>query len=98
MPAEAEDGLEGPVKPSSPKELYNALYASCASQAPNKIFSQEDLLSLNLIPRENLQDLTDCLNLLCRNGLFRVHNKGGAMCWKVVKKEDAAKYGPWNRI
>ena len=94
MPAEIEDGLDGLVQPSSPKELYNALYASCASQAPDKVFSQEDLLSLNLIPKDNLQELSDCLNRLCRDGLFRTQQKGGAMCWKVVKKEDAAKSEP----
>lgn len=91
MTTDIEDVAEMSIAPSSPKELSNALYASCASQAADKTFNQEELLSLNIIPNNNLEKLLQCLDRLARDGLLKVHTKEGKPCWKVVKKEDAKK-------
>ncbi|KAL8822997.1 MAG: hypothetical protein Q9191_006278 [Dirinaria sp. TL-2023a] len=80
------------VAEASPKELQNALYASCASQPADKIFDQHDLLALGVIPRDDLGLLLSCTRQLTKEGLLKVMTKDGVACWRVVKKEDAAKY------
>ena len=77
------------------EELCNALYASCATHSVDKLFSQDDLLSLNVIPDGDLPQLIDCLNALTNQGLFKLMNQDGRVLWKVVKREDAAKYDRW---
>lgn len=92
MATDVEDGIAAErTTPSSPQELYNALYASCASQSEDKVFNQQDLLALNVIPNNDLTELMICVNKLSQNKLFKVLMKDGSLCWKVVKKEEAAK-------
>ena len=95
MATEPDDAGSLRATPSSPKELCNALYASCASQPPDKIFNQQDLLSLKIIPGDKVADqigeLVTCLNRLTSDGLFKMYTKDGKPCWKVIKKEDAKK-------
>ena len=79
------------VAEASLKELQNALYASCASQPAEKIFDQHDLLALGVIPKDDLGLLLSCTRQLTKEGLLKVMTKNGAACWRVVKKEDAAK-------
>ena len=92
MAAAKEEALEEGIASSSSEELYNALYASCASQPANKTYNQHDLLALNIIPDNDLNKLLLCTQLLTKNGLFKVMTKDGRPCWKVIKKEDAARY------
>ncbi|MCJ1476218.1 34-kDa subunit of RNA polymerase III (C) [Lambiella insularis] len=92
MATDMEDVHGMPIAPSSPKELANALYASCASQSADKTFNQEELLSLNIIPNNSLEQLVRCIDRLAKDGLLKIHTKEGKPCWKVVKKEDAKKY------
>lgn len=73
------------------KELCDALYASCATHPAEKLFAQEDLLSLNVIPNGNVEMLALCINQLLTDGLFKLMQSNGKPCWKVVKREDAAK-------
>ena len=89
MATDVEDGLA--ETPASPKELYNALYASCASQPEGKTFSQEELFALNVIPGNDLGQLMKCLSKLSEDKLFKLHTKDGKPVWKVVKRENAAK-------
>lgn len=77
---------------SSPKELRNALYARCASQEEDKDFSQEDLLSFKIIPEDDLEKLLVCTKELTVGGLFKLRTVNGKTCWRVIKKDDAAKY------
>ena len=77
---------------SSPKELKMALYARCASLEEGRVFSQDDLLSFNIIPDNNVQQLLIHTKQLAKDGLFKVMSKDNKICWKVVKKADAAKY------
>ena len=74
------------------EELCNALYASCATHQADKLFSQDELLSLNVIPNGDLTLLRDCLNSLTSHGLLKLMSKDGRTIWKIVRKEDAAKY------
>lgn len=76
---------------SSPKMLKNALYARCANLPAETIFSQDNLLSLNVIPDNDLEQLLSCTRQLTKEGLFKLMSKDGRACWKVVKRDDAAK-------
>ena len=77
---------------SSPKELKNALYARCASEEDGKVFFQGDLLSYNIIPDNNVEKLLLYTQQLLNEGLFKLMTKDGKTCWRVVKRDDAAKY------
>ncbi len=80
------------VVESSLKELKNALYARCANQAAEKLFDQNDLFEFGIVPNNDLGQLLLCVKQLTQDGLFKVQKKNEIACWKVVKKEDAAKY------
>ena len=78
--------------PSSKEELCKALYASCATHPEGKLFYQDELEALGVVPKGDLVQLADCLNILIRKGLLKLMNStDGRSCWKVVKKEDAEK-------
>ena len=79
------------ASPVSAAELQQALYAACASQPLDKAFSQQDLQDLNVIPNNDLNQLHACAQALTKERLFKLFTKDGIPCWKVVKKEDAAK-------
>lgn len=81
---------------SSPKELKNALYARCASEDDGKVFFQNDLLSYNIIPENNVEKLLVYTQQLLKEGLFKLMTKDGKTCWRVVKRDDAAKYFSYN--
>lgn len=80
------------VVESSLQELKNALYARCATQKADTLFDQNDLFEFGIIPNNDLGQLLVCVKQLTQDGLFKVQTKHGNACWKVVKKEDAAKY------
>ena len=89
---EEDVGMAEPSGVSSPKELKLALYARCASLEENRIFGQDELLSFDIIPDNNVEQLFMLTKQLAKEGLFKVMSKHGTICWKVVKKADAAKY------
>ncbi len=76
---------------SSPKELKNALYARCASLEEGRVFDQNELLSFKIIPNDDVEKLAAYTKQLARDGLFKVMLKDTQVCWRVVKKDDAAK-------
>ena len=78
---------------SSTKELKHALYARCASQSADRIFTQQDLLAFDVTPNGDLKQLQACTTQLSKEGLLKMMTRDGKLCWKLVKKEDAAKYG-----
>ena len=94
LPAHDIDAAEPSPKDgvSSPKELKNALYARCASEDDGKVFFQSDLLSYNIIPDNNVEKLLLYTQQLLNEGLFKLMTKEGKTCWRVVKRDDAAKY------
>ena len=94
MAATADDALDPHPTPSSPKELCNALYASCASRfKPDVVFHQEDIWPLKIIPNDSLPELLKCINRLMQDGLLKLHHAGGSRAgWKVVSRENAKKF------
>ena len=78
---------------SSTKELKHALYARCASQPADRVFTQQDLLAFDVTPNGDLKQLQACTTQLSKEGLLKMMTRDGKLCWKLVKKEDAAKYG-----
>ena len=92
MPATMAKGTKDEDATSSQKELKNALYARCANLPADRVFNQQDLFSLEVIPDNDLQLLLICTQQLTKEGLFKLMTKDGRACWKVVKKDDAAKY------
>lgn len=74
------------------KGMKNALYARCASLPVERVFTQHDLISFKIIPDDDVNQLLSCTRQLTIEGLFKLMVKEGRPCWKVVKKEDAAKY------
>ena len=76
---------------SSPKELKLAMYAKCAAHDENHIFDQGELLTLGVIPGDDVQHLVTVMRQLAKDGLVKVMAKDGKACWKVVKKDDAKK-------
>lgn len=83
---------------SSPTELKMALYARCANLPEDSIFGQDQLLSFNIIPDNNLEQLLTHTKRLAKDGLFKVMQREGKICWRVVKKADAAKYVGWQPL
>ncbi|KAL9000239.1 MAG: hypothetical protein Q9169_001141 [Polycauliona sp. 2 TL-2023] len=77
---------------SSPLEIKNALYARCASLPSETVFSQHELLGLEIIPNKDIKLLLQCTQELTSEGLFKLLTRDGRACWRVVKKEDAQKY------
>ena len=84
------------ARPSSIKELADALYAECLRRLgdDNKQFYQDDLLGMNVIPNRDVDRLSACINLLTSKGLLTLMSRDGRSCWKVKKREDAAKFAP----
>ena len=80
------------ITAASPNEIKNALYARCANLGADKVYTQRDLLAFQIIPNDDLNELHSCTRQLMKEGLFKLMKQDGRTCWKVVKKEDAAKY------
>lgn len=97
-PAKGEPGEDGdvamaePSGVSSPKELRNAIYARCAMEDEDHVFDQEELLSFKLLPENTVEALVVHTNRLAKEGLLKLMTKDNKVCWKIVKKSDAAKY------
>ncbi|KAL9043477.1 MAG: hypothetical protein Q9214_003340 [Letrouitia sp. 1 TL-2023] len=93
-PGRAGKRATAPGSSSTPNivEMKNAIYARCAKQPAETIFSQSDILEMKIIPKNNLQLLLECTQRLTREGLFRLMTRRGRAVWKVVKREEAAKY------
>ena len=83
--------MKEPKGVSSPHELQMALYARCASMDEARVFGQDELLSFNIIPENSIQQLLLYTKQLAKDGLFKIMTKDNKICWKVVKKADAAK-------
>ena len=78
---------------TDPKELAPTLYARCLSDyQPDHLFYQQDLLSLGVIPNNDLGLLMKCAQLLVDQSLFRMlHGKDDRLAWKVIDRADAEK-------
>lgn len=91
--ADVASAANEPSAVPSTKELKHALYARCATQPADRVFAQQDLLAFDVIPDNDLKQLQACTTQLSKEGLLKMMTKDGKLCWRLVKKEDAAKYG-----
>ena len=83
----------GSNEPKDPKELSKAMYAcAVASGHPSdKLWTQDDFLSLDVIPNKDMEKLLETVQLMLQQGLLKMLTKGTATVWRLVKREDAAK-------
>ncbi|KAH9894662.1 RNA polymerase Rpc34 subunit [Xylariomycetidae sp. FL2044] len=72
-------------------QLYAACEEECASH-PDKPFSQEDLMALDVIPDNQIKKLLAAINGLVAEKLFTPVTYMGNLAWKLRSREDAAKY------
>ncbi|KAJ5580221.1 uncharacterized protein N7459_006206 [Penicillium hispanicum] len=76
------------------KELASKLYDACHDQfEADHSFFQEDLLSLNVVPPNDLALLMQCAQSLVNDKLFRLHESTTSkrLVWKLVSRSDAEK-------
>jgi DNA-directed RNA polymerase III subunit RPC6 len=86
-------GPSGVTSSTDPKDLASALYEKCRSNyPPDYLFYQQDLVSLGVVPHNDLALLMRCAQSLVDQSLFRLlHGKDDRLAWKVVAQEDAAR-------
>jgi DNA-directed RNA polymerase III subunit RPC6 len=71
------------------------LYDACLTHfEADRMFFQEDLLSLGVIPTNDLALLVQCAQSLVDQKLMRLlQTKTERLAWKIIPREDAEKYG-----
>ncbi|KAL7620887.1 34-kDa subunit of RNA polymerase III (C), partial [Parahypoxylon ruwenzoriense] len=75
--------------------LKDQLHAACedaCSEEPNRLFSQEDLMALNVIPPKDVKKLLQIVQLLTNERLFAPVNFHSGLAWRVRPEAEAAKY------
>jgi DNA-directed RNA polymerase III subunit RPC6 len=74
-------------------ELASKLYDACLSNFPiDHLFYQQDLLGLNIIPKNDLPLLLQCTQSLVDQKLLRLlQGKNDRLAWKLIPREDAEK-------
>ena len=79
---------------ASVNELASQLYDACLDGfAPDHLFYQQDLLKLNVIPKNDVALLLQCTQRLVDQKLFRLlQGKNDRLAWKIISREDAEKY------
>ncbi|KAF9886440.1 34-kDa subunit of RNA polymerase III (C) [Aspergillus nanangensis] len=77
----------------SPNELASQIYDACVKDFPtDKLFYQQDLLGLGLVPKGDVSLLLRCTQLLVDQKLFRLlQGKNDRLAWKIISREDAEK-------
>lgn len=78
---------------TDPKRLAAALYEECRSTfPPDHLFYQQDLVSLGVVPNNDIPLLMKCAQSLVDQSLFRMlQGKDERLAWKLIAQEDAAK-------
>ncbi|KAI0000231.1 RNA polymerase Rpc34 [Xylariaceae sp. FL0662B] len=72
-------------------QLYNAC-EDAASSDPDRLFSQDDLMALDVVPPKDIKRLLQIVQLLTNEHLFApVHFQSG-LAWRVRPEAEAAKY------
>ncbi|OTA90707.1 hypothetical protein M434DRAFT_364782 [Hypoxylon sp. CO27-5] len=75
--------------------LKNQLFAACqdaCSDNPDKLFSQEDLMALDVVPPKDVKKLLQIIQILTRERLFAPVHFHSGLAWRVRPEEEAAKY------
>lgn len=72
--------------------LKDELYDACAEFYPESLVSMDDLLGLGIIPNNDASLLMGCNQALMGEGLFKTATLDGTLVFRVIKREDAARY------
>jgi DNA-directed RNA polymerase III subunit RPC6 len=74
-------------------ELASRLYDACISKfSADHLFYQQDLLGLDILPKNDLPLLLQCTQSLVDQKLFRLlQGKNERLAWKIIPREDAEK-------
>ncbi|KAI2089619.1 34-kDa subunit of RNA polymerase III (C) [Ophidiomyces ophidiicola] len=92
----ASSSSAGPSRAKASKdvnELASALYSKCVSEfSSDHLFYQQDLLSVGVIPNNDVALLMKCAQSLVDQSLFRLlQGKDDRLAWKVIEQSDAEK-------
>ncbi|PYH90385.1 DNA-directed RNA polymerase III subunit Rpc34 [Aspergillus ellipticus CBS 707.79] len=73
--------------------LAAQLYDACINKFPSDhLFYQQDLLGLDIVPKNELALLLQCTQSLVDQKLFRLlQGKNDRLAWKIISREDAEK-------
>ena len=83
----AVDNMPPEITPSH-KELYEEIYVACAKH-PEKMWTQEELLELRIIPNNDVNILMASMNRLAESQLLETLYQGTLIYWKIVNVKDA---------
>ena len=75
--------------------LKTQLYAACVdacSDTPDRLFSQEDLMSLDVIPPKDVKKLLQIIQILTRERLFAPVHFHSGLAWRIRPEAEAEKY------
>ncbi|KAL4792767.1 RNA polymerase Rpc34 [Aspergillus venezuelensis] len=77
---------------SSIAELASKLYDACLTNfSSDHLFVQQELLGLDIIPKNDLALLLQCTQSLVDQKLLRLLQKNDRLAWKIIPREDAEK-------
>ncbi|KAI2467102.1 RNA polymerase Rpc34 [Annulohypoxylon bovei var. microspora] len=72
-------------------QLYTACEDACSGD-PNRLFSQEDLMTLDVVPPKDVKKLLQIVQLLTRERLFAPVHFHSGLAWRVRPEAEAVKY------
>ncbi|KAI2604637.1 RNA polymerase Rpc34 [Hypoxylon sp. NC1633] len=75
--------------------LKHQLYSACldiCNESPEKLFSQEDLMSLDIVPPKDVKKLLQIVQSLTKERLFAPVHFHSSLQWRVRREDEAAKY------
>ena len=73
--------------------LKDALYDAAREHGSDqRLFTQRDLLDMQVIPQDNMTLLIQVIQILCDEKLFVGNTTGSGLSWRWRSREDAKKY------
>ncbi|KAI0509108.1 RNA polymerase Rpc34 subunit [Xylaria bambusicola] len=72
-------------------QLYAACEEACSSD-PDRLFTQEDLTALDIIPPKDLKKLLQLIQILTNERLFAPVHLHSGLAWRLRPEAEAAKY------
>ncbi|KAI4865519.1 RNA polymerase Rpc34 [Hypoxylon rubiginosum] len=72
-------------------QLYDACQDACSNN-PDKLFSQEDLMGLGVLPPKDVKKLLQIIQLLTKERLLAPVHFHNSLAWRLRSEADAAKY------
>ncbi|KAI1812114.1 RNA polymerase Rpc34 subunit [Poronia punctata] len=72
-------------------QLYAACEEACSGD-PDRLFTQEDLTALDVVPPKDLKKLLQLIQILTNERLFAPVNLQSGLAWRLRPEAEAAKY------